>query len=320
MVAGAQSRSACAQTEPRVVAAAAYDQGVRALAAGDFNSAAESFEAANRSVPSAQAVIQAIRAHRSAQTPPHLARAATLAVALLTSYPADTRITSYAYRIIDELSPALARVQVRCQGCDLSVDETAAPHNVFLPPGAHAVVASWGERVVRREIRVSPGQTLPVELSPPLTPLVPAPALTVSAPPTPPAVSAASAPPTVTAPPPEAITPPAPGVDAPPRARGLSPALFAVSLVATAGIGGALAWSALNTLDGRDAYVQNPTQAGLDDGRSRELRTNVLVGATAAMAVTTILIAGFTRWRSAPARPVAALAPGAGVLGLEGNF
>ena len=30
---------------------------------------------------------------------------------------------------------------------------------------------------------------------------------------------------------------------------------------------GALTWSALNTLEGRDAYVQNPTQAGLDDGR-----------------------------------------------------
>lgn len=313
MVAGALSRPASAQTDARVVAAAAYDQGVRALAAGDFNSAAESFEAANRSVPSAQAVIQAIRSHRSAQTPAHLARAATLAIGLLTSYPADTRITSYAYRIIDELSPSLARVQVRCQGCDLSVDEGAAPHNVFLPPGAHAVVASWGERVVRQEIRVSAGQTVPLELSPPLTPLVPV--ATANA-----TMSPAASGPTAAAPVAEAITPPGPEVDAPPQRRGLSPSLFAVSLVVTAGVGGALAWSALNTLEGRDAYVQNPTQTGLDDGRSRELRTNVLVGATAAMAVTTILIAGFTRWRSAPARPVAALAPGAGVLGLEGNF
>lgn len=67
-------------------------------------------------MPSAQAVIQAIRAHRGAATPQHEARAATLALTLLSHYPTDTRVTGYAYRVIDELSTRLGRVQVRCQG------------------------------------------------------------------------------------------------------------------------------------------------------------------------------------------------------------
>ncbi len=308
---GAHPGRADAQGNNRTVAAAAYDQGTRAFAARDFNAAAEFFETANRSVPSAQAVIQAIRAHRGAEAAAHDARAATLALELLSTYPSDTRVTGYAYRVIDDLSARLARVQVRCQGCDLSVDEQSAPHNAYFPPGTHAVVASWGTRVVRREVTLSPGQTLPLEFEPPLTPLV-APVET-------PRATPVSAPP-VAEPAPSLTPAPTQEVDAPPRPRGLSPSVFAVSLVITAGVGGALAWSAIDTLRGRDEYVQDPTQARLDDGRGRELRTNILVGATAAMALTTIFVAGFTRWRSAPARPVAALTSQGGLLGLEGAF
>lgn len=309
---GASPGRADAQGNNRTVAAAAYDQGTRAFAARDFNAAAEFFETANRSVPSAQAMIQAIRAHRGAETGAHDARAATLALELLSTYPSDTRVTGYAYRVIDDLSARLARVQVRCQGCDLSVDEQSAPHNAYFPPGTHAVVASWGTRVVRREITLSPGQTLPLEFEPPLTPLVVSPVETPRATPVSAAPVAESAPSSTPA--------PAQEIDAPPRPRGLSPSVFAVSLVITAGVGGALAWSAIDTLRGRDEYVQDPTQARLDDGRGREMRTNILVGATAAMALTTIIVSGFTRWRSAPARPVAALTSQGGLLGLEGAF
>lgn len=311
---GAYAGRAQAQGDNRSVAAAAYDQGTRAFAARDFNAAAEFFETANRSVPSAQAMIQAIRAHRGAEAAVHDARAATLALELLSTYPSDTRVTTYAYRVIDDLSPRLARVQVRCQGCDLSVDEQSTPHSAFFPPGTHAVVASWGTRVVRREVTLTPGQTLPLEFEPPLTPL-----LTPSVEPSP-VTPVAPAPALTAAAPSPAAPAPTQEVDLPPRPRGLSPSVFAASLVITAGVGGALAWSAIDTLRGRDEYVQDPTQARLDDGRGRELRTNILVGATAAMALTTILVAGFTRWRSAPARPVATLSAQGGSLGLEGAF
>lgn len=182
--------------------------------------------------------------------------------------------------------------------------------SVFIEPGAHTVVASWGSRVVTRQVTVAAGQTLPLEFEPPLSPIV-------TAPPVP-----AAAPVVEQAPPPAPVTVTAqPGVDAPTRAQGIHPALFVTSLVVTLGLGGALAWSALDTLSGRDAYAQNPTQAGLDDGRDRELRTNVLIGATAAMGLTTILVGGFTRWRSARApTPIAAVSPGGAVLGLGGSF
>lgn len=307
---------AAAQTDAnRATAAAAYDQGQRAFEARDFNAAADFFETANRAAPSAQAVIQAIRAHRGAATPTHEARAATLALSLLSRYPTDTRITGYAYRVIDELTPRLGRVQVRCQGCDLSIDQQGSEYSVFVEPGGHDVVASWGERVVNRRIEVAAGQTLPLEFSPPISPIV-------LPPPTAPTTAPAPAPqPVVEAAPVPSPTPAPVEVDAQPRARGVHPALFVTTLVATLGLGGALAWSALDTLSGRDAYVQNPTQEGLDDGRARELRTNVLIGATAAMGVTTILVAGFTRWRSPRApTPIATLAPGGAMLGMEGRF
>jgi hypothetical protein len=312
---GAQGGAAMAQGDARVAAAAAYDQGQRAFEARDFNAAAEFFETANRALPSAQAVIQAIRAHRGATNASHDARAATLALSLLSRYPSDTRVTGYAYRVIDELSTRLGRLQVRCQGCDLSIDQQASEHSTFVEPGGHAVVASWGERVVNRQVNVAAGQTLPLEFEPPLTPL----AAPLPTPVSTPVVSA----PVVSAPTvePVADAPPSAEVDAPtPRARGVHPALFVTSLIATLGVGGALAWSAVDTLQGRDAYAQNPTQAGLDDGRQRELRTNVFIGAAAALGVTTMLVAGFTRWRSPRPTPVAALVLGGGVVGVQGSF
>ena len=102
-----------------------------------------------------------------------------------------------------------------------------------------------------------------------------------------------------------------------PTPDGLSPAVFVTGVVITAGLAGVLVWSGLDTLDGSQSYMQNPTQVALDDGRVRELRTNVLIGATAAAGLTTLVIgAFFTRWRSAP---VYASASPAGLL-LGGRF
>jgi hypothetical protein len=85
-------------------------------------------------------------------------------------------------------------------------------------------------------------------------------------------------------------------------------------VVITAGLAGVLVWSGLDTLDGSQSYMQNPTQVALDDGRVRELRTNVLIGATAAAGLTTLVIgAFFTRWRSAPV--YASGSPGGVIVG-----
>lgn len=290
-------------------AAAAYEQGQRAFANGDFNAAAEFFETADRTLPAAQALIQAIRAHRGARTPAHDARAATLALTLLRREAADPRITAYATRVVDDLSPQLARVTVQCNGCDLSLDAQSTGPDVFAEPGAHTLTAAWGMRVSHHPMQLLAGSNNPVELA------VPGEAPPPAAPPvriaTPEELRAQSRAQTIDIELPPAMRGARPAVDRPPAdghqppppppPDGLPPGVFVTGMVITAGLVGTLVWSGLDALDGSAAYNQNPTQSALDDGRVRELRTNVLIGATAAAGVATLVIgAFFTRWRSAP--------------------
>jgi hypothetical protein len=288
-------------------AAAAYEQGQQAFANGDFAAAAEFFETADRTQPAAQALIQAIRAHRGLRSPAHDARAATLALTLLRREAGDPRITAYATRVVDDLSANLARVTVQCNGCDLSLDARTCGADLFAEPGPHTLTAAWGLRVSHRPMQLLAGSNNPVELVMPgetaPTPAVPPLHLA-----TPDEIAARTGvpidtelPPAMRGALPTAERPPPP-VDAP-TPDGLSPAVFLTGLVLTAGAGGALLWSGLDAVSGSESYAQNPTQSALDDGRVRELRTNVLVGATAAAGVVTLVIgAFFTRWRSAPVR------------------
>ena len=336
MLGGVALASALVLASPAVAAqsavdeaAAAYEQGQRAFANGDFSAAAEFFETADRTQPAAQALIQAIRAHRGMRAPAHDARAATLALTLLRREASDPRITAYATRVVDDLSPGLARVTVQCHGCDLSLDDQASGHDVFAEPGAHSLAAAWGLRVTRQPLQLLAGSNNPVELTVPGEPAAPvAPPLRIATPAEiqaqtgvtpidtelPPALRGAL--PTIEQPHTRDAPPTPPAIE-PPTPDGLPRAVFVTGVVITAGLAGALVWSGLDTLDGSQAYTQNPTQFGLDDGRVRELRTNVLIGATAAAGVTTLLIgAFFTRWRSAP---VYAGASPAGVL-VGGRF
>jgi hypothetical protein len=70
----------------------------------------------------------------------------------------------------------------------------------------------------------------------------------------------------------------------------------------TAALGAATLWSGLDTLHARDDYQRQPTQQGYNDGAGRELRTNILIGATAIAGVATVAVAVFsTRWTGGPA-------------------
>jgi len=309
------STTAFAQTSTDE-AAAAYEQGQRAFTNGDFSAAAEFFETADRTSPAPQALIQAIRAHRGVHTPAHDARAATLALALQRREVSDPRITAYAARVIDELSPQLARVTVQCDGCDLSLDDRACRADLFTDPGAHTLTGAWGMRVTHRQLNLLAGSNNPIELTMPVD------GLRAPAPPTPPVaprpVTDAELPPVLRGQAPTAerpVTPPPTErpVD-PPTPDGLPAGVFVTGTVITLGLAGALVWSGLDTVAGSEEYASNPTQSALDDGRVRELRTNVLAGATAAAGVTTVIIgAFFTRWRSA--RPYAGVSPSGVVVG-----
>jgi tetratricopeptide (TPR) repeat protein len=134
---------------------------------------------------------------------------------------------------------------------------------------------------------------------------------------------------------------------------GITPIVFIVGAGLTAVAGGVLIWSGVDTLTANDNYTRYFTEApspnvteaeGLyHSALDAQTRTNVLVGVTAALAATTVILAIFTDWDGDPpsepsdaAEPAAAAAPtvsllptfevtpdgsfGGGGLSLRGSF
>jgi hypothetical protein len=118
--------------------------------------------------------------------------------------------------------------------------------------------------------------------------------------------------------------PSAPVTPAPPSSRGgISPAVFITGAVLTAGLAGALIWSGTDTLAGVPAYQMNPTPDALAEGQARELRTNVLIGATAVVGAATLTTLFFTRWTGGRIEAAPAVAGAAGAapgLTFRGSF
>src|SRR5262245_38086094 len=100
-------------------AARAFSEAQKASLAGDNARAAELYELADSLSPSVQALRSAIR---SRQLAGQLASAATHAEALLSRYPDDEKSVAMAKKLIDEVSPQLAKVSVQCtEVCSLTV-------------------------------------------------------------------------------------------------------------------------------------------------------------------------------------------------------
>lgn len=108
---------------------------------------------------------------------------------------------------------------------------------------------------------------------------------------------------------------------------GLPPIWFAISAAATVGLGAATLWSGLDVLSKNRSYEEMPTRSAFDDGRKRELRTNLL-GATTGVALGTTAVIGIflTDWSSVgtsrPASVGLGIAPmnGGGLLAVDGAF
>jgi len=265
-------------------AARAFSDGQAAQLEGNYERAAHSFELAYNIAPSKEALRSAVRAR---QLNNQLARAATLAQLLATRYADDATSTKLAAEVIAEARTKLARITVSCTPqCTIAIGgravsfTAAASHVVFATPGRQSIEASFsGDRSVTREIVVKVGDdmTLPIEAPPP-----------PAAPPRP-----------VTERPTPAATPA-------PRDSRLSPAIAIGGAAVTLALGSLTVWSGIDTNRAHDAYVAAPSQAGWDDGRSKQLRTNILLAGTAVAGVGTGLLAVFwTRWGGSPNTEVA---------------
>lgn len=262
------------------VAAERFDEGRAAFKAGAYAEAAEHFEAADSRAPSASALGLAMRSRAEAG---QSARAATLAELILRRHSDDSELAARAKATIEAATAETGRIAIGCDpACDLVVDDKlihgrASEHwTLYLDAGDHLVTANWTrDRVAAKQVSVSAGE-----------------AQSLSFKPIEPEAEEVDPVPAESDVPKEGSSPPV--TDDLGRSRGLSPVYFWVGLGTTAALGGATIWSGIDTLNNpgpaavRTGCVGQGESCSLyRDGQRAELRTNVLIGATAAFALAT---------------------------------
>jgi hypothetical protein len=243
-----------------------FAEGQRAFTLGDFPHAAESFEKAYQKAPHHAALWNAARSWQRAG---EIAKAANLYARYLREAPPNAPDRNSATSALQKLSPKLARLEIHATDVEsITVDgEPTEAMSVYVTPGAHVIEGKAGDRPVRQNQRVEAGSVVSVALVAP-----------------PPAVSASSAPPP--APPPA------------PKSHKLSPVVFFVGAGVTAVLAGVTTWSGMNTLSQKDTFDADRSQANLDEGHSRQTRTNILLGFTAGAAVfTTVAAIWLVDWK-----------------------
>jgi hypothetical protein len=282
-------------------AARAFSEGQAAQLAGKLERAADAFELAYSIQPSKEALRSAARMRLQVG---HQARAANHAVLLLTQYGDDPPSAALAQEILQQTESSLCRLAVTCEapGCSLSTDgralsmSAAEAHVVYVAPGEMELVLSFGTESVTREIQAQAGARIDLRVAaPPPSPLAKASAVETKA--------------------------KAPRQTKATGARGWPRMVVYAGAGLTAALGGVTLWSGLDTQSAHDDYVKAPTKEGWDDGRDKQLRTNILLGATAAAALATAAIAVFhTNWSGERASLTVAPTSSGATLGLATSF
>lgn len=287
----------------RLAAGQTYDRATAAYLARDYARAAPLFETAYRLAPAAAPLVQAVRAHERAGN--HL-RAATLALRLAAFYPNDEAAQRQAESTLSTSAGNFLRIDVICSSaCTLELDGQLQEHSSFFasPGEPHVVRATFEHGVRQQSVSGAAGTVETLSFEAPV-------ADGTDASPEPIVASRE------------------PARDGPePSGGGVHPAAFAIGAALTLSAAGALVWSGIDALDGVPAYRAMPTLERLRDGQTRELRTNVLVGVTSALAVATLVLALATDWDgerrdSSATAPRAHLfvGPNTTTLVVEGSF
>jgi hypothetical protein len=309
---GARADEAAPSAERIRSAASEYDAGRRAFGEKDYEGAATHFENAFHDAANAGAIRGAIRARRKAN---QLARAATLANIAATRYPKDAATMAVVHEILKESHGKLDRVTLRCTpDCGVAADGKAisasdGPEAVFyLDPGDHALVVSWSsDRNKSANVTAVAGGEDSLSFEAPPVPVIVAPVVA------------------------EAPAPPPP----PASSKPLPPYVFYGAAGATLVALGVTIWSGVDAENNpgaaavkRDCVGQGTSCAEYQQGLSAQLRTNVLIGTTAALgAATGVIGVFFTQWSGkkteahpAPITGSVAPLPGGGAFSLSGSF
>lgn len=284
----AQAAEPKAETaEDRKAAAQHFAEGQKAFTAGDYRHAAESFDLAYQRAPRLPPLWNAARAWHRAGEP---VRAANLYARYLKEAPPSAPDRASALTAMKELEAKLARLEIHAEKfTDVTLDGVKVSEmTVYVSPGAHVVEGKIKDKTAQERLKAEAGASLSVALVPPRDP--------------PPVVSSAPPPP-----PPEA-----------PR-KPLAPMYTFIGAGLTAVGAGVTIWSGLDTLKQKDSFDARPTQSNLDEGHSRQSRTNVLLAVTGGLAVATVVVAVmFTDWQGPKTSTEVGLTPG-GLL-LRGSF
>lgn len=287
-------------SDERKNAQRAFAEGQRAFKNRDFKHAAESFEVAYKSAPHPDALWNAARSWSRAG---ERTRAANLYAQYLEEAPPKARDRDSANDSLRELASQLARLEVHASDVtDIKLDGAPLTRTtIYVTPGTHVLEGVHAGRSFTKSQDVTAGTIVSVALIPPEEPR-----------PTAPLTSGEGRAPFAGAPAPK----PKEG------SHGMSPAVFIVGTVLTVGAGGALVWSGLDTANARKLYDANPTPQGLDGGKFKQLRTNVLIGVTSGLGALTLLSAIFTNWHGSASAEgsTVSLAVGAGSITVHGTF
>ncbi len=311
----------------RQAAAEAYDRGTADYLAGNYARAAEWFETANRMAPAAPALMQAVRAHRRAGND---LRAATLALGLTLAYGDEPAALEYATQVLDELQGNYLRVEVACDDCTVDLNGTLQEyHSFFVEPDAtHTVVAHFDTGDEQETVSGASGEVRKLVFEAP------------------------TGGPGGTVPPDTRIG----GIDddgrgdEPPPSdedrKPLSPLITYIAGGVTLALGAGVVISGVDALADVEKYEEAADEAKVaeeggapdatdlrkkaedlyEKGHDKEVRTNILIGVTAAAAVGTAVVAlFFTDWEGEPESETSlsfSVRPGArgAVAALEGSF
>lgn len=263
----------------------AYERGTAAYRRRDYATAAREYAAADALSPSPVALQAAIDAAVQADDPVlgmqlvERARGAPPTRALVSTMSVAEQ--KFAHRT--------GRIGITCAArpCLATIDGAAIDpaQPAVVRVGSHTVLVDSGGSAATRTVTVPPDET--VVVAPP-TPAAPLGASTPTPTPTPTDSPAA-----------------APGLAPEPRdLSGLSPAWFIAAASATAVAGGLTLASGIDT-ESRSASFTACRSAAMpltscgqlaSNGQSAQTRTNVLIGVTAALGLTTALLVPFVRW------------------------
>jgi len=274
--------NASAPTPAQVRAAAeAFDLGRQSYKDGRYAEAAEQFERADSNAPSSTALELAIRSRDKAGD---LDRAGTLGALALSLYPDDENIAKIAPDVVSRAGAAAFELTVTCaEPCEIADGQqivhgnAARQRTLFLSPGTHSLRAGYaGGKTESKSVDAVAGGSGSLDFGGPKV--------------------EAETP--AEAPPPEPKEEPPPPAEEEPKSKGLPPTVVWIGAGATAVAGGVTIWSGLDTVNnpGADKVKAECPKADTScalykEGRSKQARTNILLGVTGGLAVATGVIA-----------------------------